>query len=153
MLEQPARFVSLLCPGLAAGIALCIFFAERVGTDDARFYTQLMQMLSRALSFPAVVLGAVGLVAMVTDATLLYRRGGGVGLWLAAIAVALTIGALALTKLGHFPINDRILGWAAMNPPADWQTVQSRWSTLHVARTICACFAFALLVLSNVLRG
>ena len=152
MLEQAVRFVSLVCIGLASGIALCIFLAERIGTDNAQFYTQLMQMMSRALSVPTTILGALGLVAMITDTTLLYMRGAGAAVWLVAAAVVLNLAALALTKLGHFPINDRILGWDPTSPPADWRTVQSQWSALHIRRTGCASAAFMLLVLSNVLR-
>lgn len=153
MLEQPVRFVSLLCTGLASGIALCVFLAERIGTDDGRFYTQLMQMLNRALTVPATVLGALGLVTMMVDAALLYSRRGGGALWLTAIAVALGLVALGLTKFGHFPINDKVLGWDPTSPPADWRAVQSRWSALHIGRTICATVSFALVVVSNLSRG
>jgi hypothetical protein len=152
MFEQAVRFVSLVCLGLASGIALCILLVERVGTDDGQFYTQLMQMLNRALTVPAPALGAVALVAMITEGTMLYRRGAGVALWLVGAAALLNLVAGLLTKLGHFPINDRILGWDPMHPPADWRTVQAQWTTLHVARTGCASVSFALLVLSNVLR-
>ena len=152
MFEQAVRFVSLSCIGLAAGIALCIFLVERVGTDNAQFYTQLMQLLNRALTVPAPALGALGLVAMITDGTLLYMRSGGVALWLVGAAVVLNLVALVLTKFGHFPINDRVLGWDPMNPPADWRTVQSQWSALHIGRTASASAGFAVLVLSNLLR-
>ena len=92
-----------MCVGLAGGIALCILLAERVGTDNGQFYTQLMQMQIRALTVPAPALGVLGLVAMITDSTLLYTRGGGIALWLVGAAV-LCIVALGLTKFGHFPI-------------------------------------------------
>ena len=152
MFEQAARFVGLSCLGLASGMALCVLLVQRVGTDDGQFYTQLMQIMSRALTVPGPALGAFGLIAMVTDATLLYMRSGGIALWLVGAAILLSLVALALTKFGHFPINDRILGWVPTKPPADWRAVQSQWSALHMGRTICATGSFALLVLSNLLR-
>lgn len=152
MLEYPFRFVSVFAVGLVSGVALCVFLAERVWAGDGQFYTQFMQLMNRALTVPATTLGALGLIAMVTDATLLFRRGGGAALWLTVIAVLLTVGALALTKFGHFPINDRVMKWDAANPPADWVSVQARWSALHVARTICGVTSFALLLSSNLLR-
>ena len=153
MLEGSARFVSLFCLGLVSGIALCVFLAERVWTGNARFYTELMQLLNRALTTPAIVLGGLGLLAMATDATLLFWRGTSAALWLAAIAVLLNLAALGLTKFGHFPINDLVLKWDPANPPANWTSVQARWSALHIVRTICGAASFALLVLSNLLRG
>jgi hypothetical protein len=153
MLEFAARFVSLFSIGLVSGIALCVLLVERVWAGNGQFYTQLMQLLNRALTVPTTLLGAVGLVATATDAALLSRRGAGAALWLAGVAVLLNVAALALTKLGHFPINDLVLKWDAVHPPADWTHVQARWSALHVVRTICGVGTFALLILSNLLRS
>ncbi len=155
MLEQSAVFLGLLCIGLAAGIAVCVLLAERAwgtGPGTGQFYTELMQLMNHALTVPAPALGALAVVAMSVDAVLLFKRGEGTALWLVAGAIALNVVAGLLTKLGHFPINDQILKWNPASPPADWQTVQARWSALHVGRTLCAVGSFALFLLGNLVR-
>ena len=153
MLEHSIRFVGLFCVGLAAGIASCVLLMERVWVGTGRFYTELMQLLNRALTVPGPALGALGVLAMSIDTALLFKHGAGPVFWLGLAAVSLNLIALALTKLGHFPINDQVLKWNPASPPADWTTVQARWSALHVARTISAVGSFALAVLGNVLRS
>ena len=153
LIEHTARFVGVLCIGLVSGIALCVFLAERVWVGGARFYTELMQMLNRALTVPTTGLAAMGMVAMVTDAAMLFKRGAGAPLWLAVIAVLFNVTALALTKFGHFPINDQMLKWDPANPPADWMRIKARWTTLHVGRTFCGVSSFALFTLSNSCGG
>ena len=152
MLEPALQFVGLLCGGLAAGITVCIFVADRAFAGSGHFYTELMQLLNRALTVPAPALGAVALLAMAIDAALLFKRGGGVAAWLGVAAIVLSLAAGALTKLGHFPINDQILTWDPASPPTDWPTVQAKWSALHVARTISAVGSFALFLLGGLVR-
>jgi len=149
MLETFAGFVGLLCMGLAAGIALCVLLMERVGAGTARFYTELMQFLNRALTVPAPALGALGLLAIVVHAVLVFlQRGAGVVFWIDVGAAILGAAAGALTKLGHFPINDQMLTWNPESVPADWMRIRARWSAFHVARTISAVVGFALFLLS-----
>lgn len=153
MFEHAVGFVGLFCAGLAAGIALCVFLAERLFAGTGQFYTELMQLLNRALTVPAPALGAVGLLAMSIDAAMLFRQGVGAAFWLGVAAVFLSIAAAALTKFGHFPINAKVIKWNPASPPADWTAVQARWSALHVARTISAVGGFAFFLLSNLLRS
>lgn len=152
MLVVVARFLELFCLGLASGIALAVFLVERVFEGGGSLYTELMQLFNRAFTRPAPILGAVALLAMATDGAILFRRSAGAAFWLTAAAVAFSVGALALTKLGHFPINDRVLEWDPRDPPADWKNVQARWSALHVGRTLCSVSSFALIVLRNLVR-
>jgi hypothetical protein len=153
MLDSFARFISLFCMGLAAGITLCVLLTERLLGGTARFYIELKQLWIRVLTVPGPGLGAVGLLAMLIDGALLFTRGIGLAFWLVAMAVLLNIAAMLLTKLGHFPINDQIRTWDPANPPSNWSSVRARWFALHTARTICAVASFALLLVSNLLRG
>ena len=152
MLEYPARFVSLFAAGIMTGLSLCVFFAERVWAGNGQFYTQLMQLWIRALSVPAMVVGGLGLLAIGTDAAVLFKRGAGAAFWLAVIAAVFGVVAFALTRFGHFPINDQIAKWDPSDPPVNWTSVQARWSALHVGRTFCSVISFALLLSSNLLR-
>ncbi len=152
MLEQSIRCVGLLCAGLAAGIALCVALAERAWAGGSgQFYTELMQLLNRALTVPAPALGALAVVAMSLD-TALFSRNAGAPFWLGVAAIALSLLAGGLTKFGHFPINDQILKWNPASPPADWTVVQARWSAFHVARTISAVGSFVLFLMGSVVR-
>ena len=153
MLEHSIRLVGLLCVGLAAGIALCVLFLQRNWTGTGQAYAELMQLSIRALTVPAPALGALGLVAMTIDSALLFKRGGGAAAWLSAAAALLGLAAMALTKFGHFPINDQILRWDPARPPADWTSVQARWSALHLGRTISGTASFALYLPGNLLRS
>jgi hypothetical protein len=152
MLDSFTRFVGLFCGGLAAGITLCVLLADRVWVGTGQFYTELMQLLIRALTVPAPVLGVLSLIAMSIDTVKLFERGVGAAFWLGIAAVCLSLAAAALTKLGHFPINDRVLKWDPANPPTDWSAVHARWSAFHVARTSSTVASFALLLLGNLLR-
>ncbi len=146
-LELTTRFLGLLCSGLAAGMALCVLLAERAFSGSGRFYTELMQLLRRALTVPGPALGALGLLSMSVSAVLAYRSGGGPALWLGLLALALAMSALAITKFGHFPINAVMGTWNPDSPPAEWKTVQARWTALHVARTAAATGSFALFLM------
>lgn len=149
MLEQVARFVGLFCVGLAAGIASCVLLANRVWSGSARFYTELMQLLIRALTVPAPALGAVAMVAMAVDAWWSFHHGQVAMLSLTLVALALNVFAAALTKFGHFPMNDRMMKWDPAAPPADWMRVQARWSAFHMARTFAVVGSFGFFLLRN----
>ena len=151
MLEPAVRFVSLFCMGLAAGITVCVLLTEQAWAGTARFYTELKQLWIRVLTVPAPALGALATATMLVDTYLLFERGARAALWLVAAAVVLNVAALALTKLGHFPINHQILEWDPANPPADWGRIRVRWSALHAGRTALAVGSFSLLLLASVL--
>ena len=153
MLEPSVRLLSLFCMGLAAGITLCVLLTERHWTGSARFYTELKQLWIRVLTVPGPALGAVALVAMVVDAYLLFTRGIALACGLVVTAVVLNVAAMVLTKVGHFPINDRIRSWDPAHPPENWSAVRARWSALHAGRTACAVGSFTLLLLGSVLVG
>jgi uncharacterized membrane protein len=147
-----ARLISLLSVGLAAGIAVGVFLVLRAWSGSAQLYTELMQLLAHVLTVPAPVLGVFGLVAMAVDGALLFKRDVGVALWLLFGALLLSVAALAITKLGNFPLNAQMAAWTPTAAPAEWTAVRARWASLHAARTACAVLSFALLVLSNLLR-
>jgi len=137
MLETFAGFVGLLCMGLAAGIALCVLLMERVGAGTARFYTELMQFLNRALTVPAPALGALGLLAIVVHAVLVFlQRGAGVVFWIDVGAAILGAAAGALTTYArgdHVHPTDTSR-YAASNP-AGYITASQAIAGLPIAST------------------
>lgn len=148
-----ARFFGLLLVGSAAGAALCVLLVERGLGDSGSFYVVFKQMMIRALTVPLPLMAALGGAAVATDCYAQWRAGAGTTLWLALGTLALIAAGGLLTKLGHFPINDVISTWEPAAPPAAWSAVQAKWSALHLARTAASVLAFALLILSNLLRG
>ena len=144
MLDFALQFVGLFCVGLAAGITVCVLLMERVFSGSGQFFTEWMQLMVRALTGPGPALGVLSMVAMAADASGLFKRGGGVPFWLCVGALALNLVALALTRLGHFPINDVIATWNPSSPPPDWAEVHARWTGFHVGRTASVVGSFSL---------
>lgn len=147
------RVVGVLASGLAAGGALCILFLERGFAGDAAFYTQYKQLLIRSLTVPLPALGLVALLANAYDCYLLFRQGFTPLLALSVSALLLGLCAIALTRGGHFPLNAEILTWSPSTPAPDWASVQAKWWTLHVARTVASVGSFALFLFSVVARA
>ena len=54
-----------------------------------------------------------------------------------------------MTVLVHFPVNAEILTWSPSAPPADWQQIQARWATAHLARTLLTLAGFVVLTLDR----
>lgn len=71
---------------------------------------------------------------------------------LAAIALAIQVGAIVFSLIGPVPINNRIAKWTPESLPSDWRNQERRWDVYHSARTIALIVAFALLVVSVGLR-
>ena len=71
---------------------------------------------------------------------------------LAAIALAIQVGAIVFSLIGPVPINNRIAKWTPESLPSDWRNQEHRWDVYHSARTIALIVAFALLVVSVGLR-
>lgn len=147
------RVVGVLASGLVAGAALCILFLEHRFAGDAAFYTQYKQLLIRALTVPLPALGLAALLVNAYDCSLLFRQGQTTFLALSLTALLLGALAMALTRGGHFPLNAEILAWSPSAPPAGWTSVQAKWWTLHVARTVTSVSSFALFVFSVVARA
>jgi len=71
---------------------------------------------------------------------------------LAAIALAIQVGAVVFSLVGPVPINNRIAKWTPESLPIDWRNQEHRWDLYHGVRTVALIIAFALLVLSVGLR-
>jgi uncharacterized membrane protein len=147
-----ARFFGLLLVGFLAGAVLCVVFVERGLPDSGTFYVTYKQMMIRTLTVPLPLIAVLGTVLVAVDCQALWRAGAGTPLWLALATLALIIAGGVLTKLGHFPLNATMASWDAAAPPPEWSSIQAKWSTLHLVRTAVTVLAFALLILSNLMR-
>ena len=71
---------------------------------------------------------------------------------LAAIAFAIQVLAVAFSLVGPVPINSRIAKWKPASLPNDWRAQEHRWDLYHWLRTCGLMVAFAVFVLSVVVR-
>ncbi len=148
-----ARFFGLLLVGSVAGATLCVVFVDRGLGDSGSFYVAYKQLMIRTLTVPLPLIAVLGAVAVAVDCYAQWRTGAGAPLWLALGALALVVAGGVLTKLGHFPLNDAIATWDPAAPPAEWTAVKAKWWSLHLARTTVSVLAFALVIVSNLMRS
>ena len=67
---------------------------------------------------------------------------------LAALALAIQIGAVVFSLAAPVPINTRIAHWTPEALPSDWKAQEHRWDQYHWLRTCCLIAAFTILALS-----
>ena len=79
------------------------------------------------------------------EVLILWHQSGRLPIWIATSAILWSLASLySVTTL--VPINNRIVSWAKVIPPADWKTFRSRWDLLHRWRVVLLTIAFAFLI-------
>ncbi|MEU7631585.1 DUF1772 domain-containing protein [Nocardia sp. NPDC049220] len=150
-IERPlmARACALFFGGLLAGSfgygAVNVLYAFRTVALDVRFTFHTALMSANGFVMQSLM-GATFLSTLVlaVRSSARYRR-------LAGGAAALTVASFLITRLGNVPINQQIKVWAISGRPADYAEILGRWEAFHIARALCAVFAF-LLVAFGTLR-
>jgi hypothetical protein len=71
---------------------------------------------------------------------------------LAAISAAIQVFAVLFSLVGPVPINNRITKWTVDTVPADWKAQERRWDQYHWFRTCGLIVAFAVLMVSAMMR-
>ncbi|MDX6282314.1 MAG: hypothetical protein QOH03_3385 [Kribbellaceae bacterium] len=134
------RLVNVWFAGLFAGFLLTVLVLEQsLRRFDEHVYTQVRQVeLVRLDTLASVTL----LPAIITTAVLVLRSRRAP----AIAALVLLAGVFVLTLVVNLPINHDQAGWSTATPPADWAEVRDRWQVAHLARTVAAVVAFALLI-------
>jgi uncharacterized membrane protein len=137
------RFIELAgiwFAGLFAGFLVTVLVLEQsLRRFDAHVYTQVRQVELVHLD----TLASVTLLPAIITTVLLVLRSRRAP---AIAALALLVGVFVLTLAVNLPINHDQAGWAIQTPPADWAEVRDRWLLAHLARTVAAAVAFALLI-------
>jgi uncharacterized membrane protein len=134
------KLANLWFAGLFAGFLVTVLVLEQsLRRFDAHVYTQVRQVeLVRLDTLASVTL----LPAIITTVVLVLRSRRAPTI----AALALLAGVVVLTLVVNLPINHDQAGWAIQTPPADWAEVRDRWQLAHLARTVAAAVAFALLI-------
>ncbi|MEV0648531.1 anthrone oxygenase family protein [Phytomonospora sp. NPDC050363] len=150
MFDRLARVVALLSTGLLSGAfmygAVNLVETFKVVPLDMRlsFHSALMRMNG------AVMQTLMG-VAIVSSITLALANRG-LDRVLAAVAAALALTSLLVTRFGNVPINGRIKVWAVEGAPAGHAEILARWEAFNYLRTSTAIAAFVLVIVIVTLR-
>jgi uncharacterized membrane protein len=148
------RLIAVVCAGLLAGIYLHdrAAAAARAGLSVSSFvqYQQTVH-LTFVRMMPALMLGAVlaGLAWLILVRS--HRRSP--EFWLLAAALCGIILIAVMTRLVNVPLNDQLMTWNAISPPANLRELWAPWERVDTIRTIVAICAFIMEVLALSLRG
>ncbi len=141
--------VCLILLGLLAGEELIVRWGVQpaLASLDDRAHLRARIALVKQLKVVVPVLIVPAVIA--TAACLAVSNGepGGAIRW-AALTALLTF--VLLSALGTVPINIKINGWDADQPPADWRQVVHRWTVIDVFRSSAAVLAFLLFTIAAV---
>ncbi|MGI5509091.1 anthrone oxygenase family protein [Streptomyces sp. CA-106131] len=119
-LVKATRYVSLLCCGMLAGVAVTVLFLElALRRLNGPAYVRVRQV---EFTFFTWYIGAITVPTLVAVAVLVIyaRKAQSPILRPAAIALGLLLLALLVTLAVNGPINVEELGWNVQAPPADW---------------------------------
>ncbi|MEV6415299.1 anthrone oxygenase family protein [Kribbella sp. NPDC051718] len=134
------KLANLWFAGLFAGFLLTVLVLEQsLRRFDAHVYTQVRQVeLDRLDTLASVTL----LPAIITTLVLVLRTRRAPTI----AALVLLLGVFVLTLVVNLPINHDQAAWSVQSPAADWADVRDRWQLAHLARTVAAAVALALLI-------
>jgi hypothetical protein len=144
-LVKATRYVSLLCCGMLAGVAVTVLFLElALRRLNGPAYVRVRQV---EFTFFTWYIGAITVPTLVAVAILVVyaRKAQSPILRPTTIALGLLLLALLVTLAVNGPINVEELGWNVQAPPADWAHVRDRWQIAHAVRTAAIVLALGYL--------
>lgn len=150
MIRKMVLFGSLLFVGLTAGAAYVIWFDYNPNAMSATFYAETMQHAIRVLTIPLPTIVVLGLLFTVT-ASLQARSDQAQFILLTAASLCVLAVAL-ITRFGNIPINNQILTWNIVSPPANWAELAEKWWQFQTARVVCQTAALGLVSSAVLLR-
>ena len=149
MIRKSLVFASLFFVALASGGSFVVYLLYNPATMQPASWIAMLQHGMHVLIPLAVALN-LGLVFTIVSAIL--ARGERVSLYVLGAASLCLVGAVLVTVLGNWPINDQIGMWNLTAPPSNWTEVSHEWWRLHVARTSLVIGALTLVILATVRR-
>ena len=150
LIKNTVKMIFLLFSGLVAGILIGYLASRpaRSTLSPSSFvqYQQIVhtyyQPMMQVLMLGAILVGIVWLI-------MLRREVRSASFAFAASAVIGTVAIAVITISVNVPINEQLMAWNSISPPADLQTTWSRWESAHVVRTIVAVLAFTCAVIAS----
>jgi hypothetical protein len=149
-MTRVVRGLSLLFTGLFSGFLLGVMVLENsLRGFGASVYTQVRLVELDSLD----TLASVTLIPALVTTLVLAILARGNERWVVLVGAALLVVVFGTTLAVNLPINADQAAWAVGAPPADWADVRDRWQLAHLARTIAAVAAFAVLLAPAVRAG
>ncbi len=148
MVRKAARFLSLFCLGLAAGMVLSqVLRAAPQSTLPAETYMLYQRTMLRGHKVAVCVLEPAAVLAALAWAFTAQKRREGV----LALAGLICAGVMfALWVLFVRPIGNEIALWERDFLPPDWMEFRSRWALLQAVRAGIAFVGFGALCLAAI---
>jgi uncharacterized membrane protein len=147
LLIEVLNVVAIIGAGLMVGseLAIAVFVHPALDRlpDDVHLpaATALARVLGRFMPFWYILVFLLTLA----DAVIEWHQSGHLPGWIATSVILWVLASVySITTL--VPINNRIISWANVTPPADWRTFRGRWDLLHRWRVVLLMIAFAFLV-------
>jgi len=139
--------VRLILLGLLAGEELIVRWGVQpaLASLDDRAHLQARIALVKRLKVVVPVFIVPAVIATATWLAVSSGEPGGAIRW-AGLTALLTF--VLLSALGTVPINIKINGWDADQPPADWRQVVHRWTIIDVFRSSAAVLTFLLFTIA-----
>ena len=142
-------FASLFFVALASGGAFVVYLAYNPATIPADLWVPSMQHAIRVMLPLAVVLN-LGLLFTIISAVL-TRRDRRSFYFLVAASICI-LGAVLVTVIGNWPINDQIKTWSATAPPPTWTQLRDEWWRFHLARALMIMAGLSCVVVAALVR-
>jgi uncharacterized membrane protein len=142
-------FACLLFVVLASGGAFVVYLVYNPATTPADLWIPSMQHAIRVMLPLAVVLN-LGLLFTIICAVL-SRRDRQRFYFLLAASICI-LGAILVTVIGNWPINDQIKTWSATAPPPTWTQLRDEWWRFHLARTLMLIAGLSCVVVAALVR-
>ncbi len=149
-LSTLAGSIQILATGLIAGIFIAIATTEpaRLSLEPTAF-VQLQQGIHVVYAWMMPPLAMTAILAGLVWLVVLRKQLRSAGFLLAAISTACAAGALILTIIVNFPLNDLLMTWNAASPPANVKELWMPWESAHIIRTVIYVVAFVSAIIGN----
>jgi uncharacterized membrane protein len=150
MARRIVLFASLFFVALASGGAFVVYLLYNPATNPGpASWIGMLQLGTRVLIPLAAALN-LGLLFTIISAVLARRDRP--SCYLLVAASVCNVAAVLVTLVGNWPLNDQIVTWSLMAPPANWAEISHHWWRFHVVRAVLLVGTLCLVILATLLR-
>jgi hypothetical protein len=147
MSSKIARFISLFCAALVAGLTLA--HDLEIPGKQKLSGAEWLQVQHTFYGGFAVVGGVAEVVGLVTSGILAYLlRKQLTAFIMALVATVCFLATLAMFAFGNNPLNQHIAHWTSATLPANWQQTRDAWDRFHAASSIFSLIALIVLLVA-----
>jgi uncharacterized membrane protein len=145
--------IATISTGLFTGLLLTMLFLFQplLNQLSATEYAELMQrFLKVARRAPLnITLMLVSVFAPIPALFGIYQASNWLAFALVSIGIIIFfIGMFLVSRFFNEPLYDKILGWTAKTPPADWEAARQQWHILNLVRVCASGIAFVVFLIA-----